>query len=46
MAPPNTEAIIQEIEKLNLQQIAREKGHYLVYPDTLVKYTYTYSCDI
>jgi hypothetical protein len=36
MAPPNTDAIIQEIEKLNLQQVAREKGHYLVYPDTLV----------
>ncbi|KAI8062307.1 uncharacterized protein B0P05DRAFT_516186 [Gilbertella persicaria] len=33
MAPPNTDAIIQEIEKLDLQQIARTKGHYLVYPD-------------
>jgi sulfonate dioxygenase len=36
MSPPNTDAIIQEIEKLNLQAIAREKGHYVVYPDTKV----------
>ncbi|ORE01888.1 TauD-domain-containing protein [Rhizopus microsporus var. microsporus] len=34
MAPPNTDAIIQEFEKLNLQQLARTKGHYLVYPET------------
>ncbi|EIE81745.1 hypothetical protein G6F46_002204 [Rhizopus delemar] len=33
MAPPNTEVIIQEIEKLNLQKLAREKGYYLVHPD-------------
>lgn len=36
MSPPHTDAIIQEIEKLDLQSIAREKGHYLVYPDTKV----------
>ncbi|CAO0799439.1 unnamed protein product [Mucor circinelloides] len=36
MAPPNTDAIIQEIEKLNLQTLARTKGNYVVYPD--VKY--------
>jgi sulfonate dioxygenase len=36
MAPPNTDAIIQEIEKLNLQTLARTKGHYIVYPDTKV----------
>jgi sulfonate dioxygenase len=36
MPPPNTDAIIQEIEKLNLQTLARTKGHYLVYPDTKV----------
>ncbi|CAO3661840.1 unnamed protein product [Rhizopus stolonifer] len=33
MAPPNTDAIIQEIEKLNLQKLARTKGDYLVYPN-------------
>ncbi|KAI8643138.1 hypothetical protein BD408DRAFT_158648 [Parasitella parasitica] len=33
MAPPNTDVIIQEIEKLNLQNLARTKGNYLVYPD-------------
>ncbi|KAI9470863.1 MAG: hypothetical protein EXX96DRAFT_542926 [Benjaminiella poitrasii] len=36
MAPPNTDAVIQEIEKLNLQEIARKQGHYLVYPDTKI----------
>ncbi|KAI9283276.1 hypothetical protein BY458DRAFT_486113 [Sporodiniella umbellata] len=34
MAPPNTEIIVQEIEKLNLQKLAREKGYYLVNPET------------
>jgi sulfonate dioxygenase len=38
MSPPNTDAIIQEIEKINLQSVAREKGHYLVYPDAKVNY--------
>lgn len=39
MAPPHSndvEQIVQEIEKLNLQKLAREKGSYLVYPDTTV----------
>lgn len=36
MAPPNVDSIIQEIEKINLQSLAREKGHYLVYPKTKV----------
>jgi sulfonate dioxygenase len=36
MSPPNTDAIIQEIEKLDLQSIAREKGHYVVFPETKV----------
>ncbi|KAG2204694.1 hypothetical protein INT47_011990 [Mucor saturninus] len=34
MSPPNTDAIIQEIKKLDLQSLAREKGPYLVYPET------------
>ncbi len=38
MAPPNTEVIVQEIEKLNLQKLAREKGYYLVHPDKEVNY--------
>lgn len=37
MAPPNTDAVIQEFEKLNLQQLARTEGNYLVYPKTKVK---------
>lgn len=36
MSPPNTDAIVQEIEKLNLQNIARTKGAYVVFPDTKV----------
>lgn len=44
MAPPNTETntvqdsqLAQELEeKLDLKQLAREKGRYLVYPDTKV----------
>jgi hypothetical protein len=39
MAPPHSndvEQIVQEIEKLNLQKLAREKGPYLVYPKTTV----------
>ncbi|KAI9259455.1 hypothetical protein BDA99DRAFT_560886 [Phascolomyces articulosus] len=34
MAPPNAEALAQEIEKIDLKQLAREKGRYLVYPET------------
>ena len=44
MAPPNTETtsaqdsqLAQELDqKLDLKQLAREKGRYLVYPDTKV----------
>lgn len=38
MAPPNTDVIIQEIEKLNLQTLARTKGNYVVYPDDKVQF--------
>lgn len=37
MSPPNTDAVIQEIERINIQELARTKGHYLVYPDTKVR---------
>ncbi|KAI9283274.1 hypothetical protein BY458DRAFT_486112 [Sporodiniella umbellata] len=33
MAPPNTDLLVQETEKLDLQKIAREKGFYLVHPN-------------
>lgn len=39
MAPPNVDSIIQEIEKINLQSLAREKGHYVVYPETKVLFS-------
>ncbi|KAG1474174.1 hypothetical protein G6F56_000506 [Rhizopus delemar] len=32
MAPPNTDAVIQEFEKLDLQKLAREKGYYPINP--------------
>ncbi|KAI8890206.1 TauD-domain-containing protein [Backusella circina FSU 941] len=31
---PNVESITQEFEKLDLQELARTKGRYLVYPET------------
>ncbi|KAI9311866.1 hypothetical protein BX666DRAFT_904682 [Dichotomocladium elegans] len=42
MSPPNTEAaaqdtinhVAQDFEKISLKQLAREKGRYLVYPET------------
>lgn len=37
MSPPNTDIIIQEIQRLDLQSIAREKGPYIVFPKTKVK---------
>lgn len=39
MAPPNTDSVAvlaQEVEKIDLKKLAREKGRYLVYPDTKV----------
>lgn len=50
MAPPNTETtsvqdsqLAQELEqKLDLKQLAREKGRYLVYPDTKVCFHIAY----
>jgi hypothetical protein len=36
---PNVESITQELEKLDLQQLARTKGRYLVYPETKVRIT-------
>lgn len=32
MAPPNTDAIIQETEKLDLQDLAHTKGPYVIFP--------------
>lgn len=37
MAPPNTDAVIQEFEKLDLQKLAREKGYYPINPQKEVK---------
>ncbi|KAI8997055.1 hypothetical protein BDB01DRAFT_845746 [Pilobolus umbonatus] len=33
MSPPNVTELITEIEKINLKHTAREKGHYVVYPE-------------
>ena len=38
MAPPNAEILAQEVEKIDLKQLARKKGRYLVYPETKVKF--------
>ncbi|KAI8354588.1 hypothetical protein EDC96DRAFT_466168 [Choanephora cucurbitarum] len=33
MAPPNTDILTQEFEKVDIRELARTKGHYLVYPE-------------
>ncbi|KAI7852453.1 hypothetical protein BDC45DRAFT_485281 [Circinella umbellata] len=34
MAPPNAETLAQEVEKIDLKHLAREKGRYTVFPET------------
>lgn len=36
MAPPNTDTTAQEFEKVDIRELARTKGHYLVYPEKKV----------
>lgn len=36
MAPLNTDAITQETEKLDLQNLARTKGPYVIFPENKV----------
>lgn len=44
MAPPNTDTqvldnLAEQVEKIDLKQLGREKGRYLVYPEKTVNFS-------